>query len=275
MFLFVLALIWVIFAVVQDLRTRDIFNWISFSLVFFALGFRFFYSLFSEQGFGFFYHGVLGLLIFIVLGHLLFYGMFFGGGDAKLMMALGAILPFTTDFYTNLRLFIVFLLVFLFVGAIYSLVASLVLGLKNFRDLRKEFPRQLKKNKKRVSILVSLAIIFLVLGFLDFMLFYLGILVFILPYLYIYTKAVDESCMVKKVKTGRLTEGDWLYKDVKVEKGKVKADWGGLDREDINKIKKKHKEVWVRYGVQFSPVFLISLLIFIYLWETGLWNSLW
>ncbi len=273
-FLFSLAVVWIIFAMVQDLRTREIANWISFSLVIFALGFRFFYSLFSEIGFEFFYQGLLGLLVFVVLGHLLYYAKFFAGGDAKLMMALGAILPLTTNFYLNVKLFFVFLMVFLLAGAVYSLSTSVYLGLRNFRVFKKEFSKQFKKNKKLTYPLILLAIVFLVLGFNEQVLFYFGVLVFIIPYLYVYTKAVDESCMIKKIKTNQLTEGDWLYKDVKVGKEKIKASWDGLSRNEINQIKKKHREVLVRYGIQFSPVFLISLFAFICLWETGLWNSL-
>jgi Flp pilus assembly protein protease CpaA len=52
--LFFLAFTWITFAVVQDLKTREIANWLNFSLVIFALGIRFFYSFFSEVGFSFF-----------------------------------------------------------------------------------------------------------------------------------------------------------------------------------------------------------------------------
>lgn len=56
-FLFVLALAWIVFATVQDIRTREIANWLSFSLIIFALGFRFFYSLFFAGNFAFFSKG--------------------------------------------------------------------------------------------------------------------------------------------------------------------------------------------------------------------------
>ena len=58
--LFGLGLIWILFAVVQDIRTREIANWLNFSLIIFALGFRFFYSLFEMNDFGFFYQGLIG-----------------------------------------------------------------------------------------------------------------------------------------------------------------------------------------------------------------------
>ncbi|MBU2504052.1 MAG: prepilin peptidase, partial [Nanoarchaeota archaeon] len=149
-FLFALALIWIAFAVVQDLRSREIANWLNFSLVVFALGFRFFYSLLSDAGFGFFYQGLIGLGIFFVLGHLMYYGRFFAGGDAKLMIALGAILPMTNSFYTNLKIFALFILLFLFVGAVYIIIASFVLSIKNFEAFKKEFRHQIAKRRKIV-----------------------------------------------------------------------------------------------------------------------------
>ena len=50
LFLILLGLVWIIFAVVQDLRKREIANWLNFSLVIFALVFRFrgFWDLYSS-----------------------------------------------------------------------------------------------------------------------------------------------------------------------------------------------------------------------------------
>lgn len=273
-FLIVLALVWIAFATFQDLRTREIANWLNFSLIIFALGFRFFYSLFSES-FGFFYQGLIGLGIFFILGNLLYYGRFFAGGDAKLMIALGAVLPFSGSFSVNLKIFASFFFIFLFVGAIYSIATSIYFSLGNFKKFKKEFGFQLRKNKKLIYPFFFLGLILMIFGFSDSMFFVLGILIFILPYLYIYAKAVDESCMIKKIKTSQLTEGDWLYKNMKVGKKTIKATWDGLKKREIKQLRKKYKIILIRYGIPFSSVFLISFLILIYLWKTGLWNSLW
>ena len=273
-FLIVLALIWIAFATFQDLKTREIANWLNFSLIIFALGFRFFYSLFSES-FGFFYQGLIGLGIFFILGNLLYYGRFFAGGDAKLMIALGAVLPFSGNFSVNLKIFACFFLIFLFVGAIYSIAMSIYFSLRNLKKFRKEFSSQLRKNKKLICLVLFLGLVIMALGFLESMFFVLGVLVFILPYLYIYAKAVDEACMIKKIKTSQLTEGDWLYKNIKVGKKTIKASWDGLKKEEIKQLRKKYKIILIRYGIPFSLVFLISFLILIYFWKTGLWNSLW
>ncbi len=271
-FLFVLGLIWILFAVVQDLKTREIANWLNFSLIIFALGFRFFYSLFEIGDFHFFYQGLIGFAIFWILSNLFYYGKMFAGGDSKLMAALGAILPFSTNFLVNVKTFGLFLLLFLIVGAIYGLLVTFYFGIVNFSKLKKEFKVQLKKNKKMVYLLLSLAVIFLIGGFFIGSLFYLGLVMFFISYLYVYTKAVDEACMIKKIKTFKLTPGDWLYKDEKVGKKTIKATWDGLSEKEIKLLQKK-KFVFVRYGIQFAPVFLISFillwLVLKFTWFTG------
>ena len=274
-FLWILALIWIVFATVQDLKTREIANWLNFSLIIFALGFRFFYSLFSLDSFGFFYQGLIGLLIFFFIGNLLYYGRMFAGGDAKLMIALGAVLPFSVVFSENLKIFVSFLLIFLFIAAFYSLIFSLTLALKNFKKFRIEFNSQVNKNRKTIYSILLLGLILMALGIFENLFFSLGILVFILPYFYLYAKAVDETSMIKKINTSKLTEGDWLYKNLKVRKKLIKAKWEGLKKEDIKLIKKKYKTILIRQGIPFTPVFLISFLILIYFWKSGLWNSLW
>ena len=138
-FLFTLGLIWIIFATIEDLRTREISNWLNFSLIIFALGFRFFYSLFEAGDFSLFYQGLIGYGIFFVLGNLLYYSRMFAGGDAKLMISLGAILPIFPDFISNLKLFFIFFMLFLVVGAIYGLFRSITIGLKNFDKFEKVF----------------------------------------------------------------------------------------------------------------------------------------
>ena len=232
-FLIVLALVWVIFATIQDIRTREVANWLSFSLIIFALGFRFFYSLFSEASFGFFYQGLIGLGIFFVLGNALYYGRMFAGGDAKLMIALGAVLPFSEIFKINLRIFMLFLIIFLFIGAFYGLIVSLYLGLKNFKKFRKEFSKRFKKAKKLIYVSLFIGLIFMILGFLESLIFYFGFLFFVLPYFYLYAKSVEEVCMIRKIKTKYLTEGDWLYNDLKVGNKTIKASWDGLGKKEI------------------------------------------
>lgn len=262
-FLIVLCLIWIAFAVIQDLRKREIANWLNFSLIIFAIAFRFFFSLFSEEGFGFFYQGLIGFAIFFVIGNMLYYGRVFAGGDAKLMIALGAIIPLSNNFPENLNIMLKFLLLFLVSGALYGIIFGVALGLKDKKKFSKDFASRFKKHKKIFYISIIVSIVFLVLSFVESLFLYLGILFFISPYIYFFAKSIDESCMVKKVNTKELTEGDWLYKDVKIGKRVIEAHWEGLSSSEIQFLRKNMKFVSIRQGIPFSPVFLISYLVLI------------
>ena len=274
-FLFALALVWIIFAVVQDLRKREIADWLNFSLIVFALGFRFFYSLFSSSGFNFFYQGLLGLGIFFLLGNILYYGKMFAGGDAKLMIALGAVLPMNISFLENTKIFLFMLLIFFLVGAFYTIITSLILGVRHWKKLKFELLKQFKIYFKISFVALVLAIVLAIAGLLLNEIFvYLAIFLFILPYVYIYAKAIDESCMIRKTRASELTEGDWLYRDVKVKGKTIKATWDGLSKQEIKLLRKSSKSVLIRHGVPFSPVFLISFLIFILAWKNGILDVL-
>lgn len=263
-FLFSLALIWVGFASIQDLKTRMVCNWISFSLIIFAIGFRFFYSLFNND-FSFFYQGLIGLGIFFVLGNALYYGRMFAGGDAKLMIAFGAVLPVSNVFLENLNSSLLFLLIFIFTGSVYGVSWSVFLSLKNYRTYRKEFWKQFEKNKKITFFSLLLGIVFLVLGFAQQVFFYIGIFIFLAPYVFVYAKAVDESCMVKTLKPGSLTEGDWLYKDIKIGKRTIKSNWNGLNEEDLKLLRRHGKSVKIKQGIPFVPVFFISFAFYFFI----------
>lgn len=272
-FLICLALIWITFAVIQDVRKREIANWLNFSLIIFAIGFRFFYSLFSED-FSFFYQGAIGLGIFFALGNLFYYSRIFAGGDAKLLFALGAIIPFSNNFFINLEIFILFILVFFFSGAIYGMIVSSFLAARNFSKFKKEFSKQFKLRKTIFYISCSTAVIFLILSFINYFLIYFAVLVFILPYFYIGAKSIEEVCMIKKISPKNLSEGDWLYHDVRIGNKIIKKNWEGLNKEEIKMLKNK-KFILIKHGIPFGPVFLISFLVLIFLWFKGMVNLLW
>jgi Flp pilus assembly protein protease CpaA len=273
-FLIILGFIGISFATIEDLKKREIANWINFSLIIFALGFRFFYSLFSLNNFNFFYQGLIGFGVFFVLGNLLYYSRVFAGGDAKLMMGLGPILPLSEGFLNNLNLFIWFFLLFLIIGAVYGILVSLFLGINNSRNFKIDFIKRVKKSKNLIFLSLSFAVVFLIIGFFNSFLIYFAIIVFLFPYLYLAAKSIDESCMIKLVKPEVLTEGDWLYKNIKIGKRLIQANWEGLSKEEIHILRKSDKKVLIRRGIPFTPVFWFSFLILVFLFSRNLLFSI-
>lgn len=270
-FLIVLAAIFMMFAVANDVKERIVPNWLNFSLIIFALGFRFFYSLFNGN-FSFLYQGFIGFGIFFILGNAFYYGRVFAGGDAKLMIALGTVLPFSADLIMNFKIFTIFFFLFLISGAIYGTVWSIFLPMRNFKEFRKELSVQFEKKKKNFYPIIIFGILLLLFGILtNPVLFYFGAVVLIFPYLYFYAKAVDENCLVRNVKTKDLTEGDWLYKDVKIGSKMIKAKWDGLNEQEIKMLRKKFASIKIRQGIPFTPVFLISFAVLVYLYFSNSW----
>ena len=278
-FLIVLGLAWIIFAVLSDIKTNEIPDWLNVSLVIFALGARFFYGLFVGDGsaesgidFAWFYQGLIGLGVFFILGNVLYLGRMFAGGDAKLMMALGAVLPLTPSFMENIDIAIVFFVLFVFVGAVYGILSTGVLAFSNRKKFVKGFKKLFKKHKNKIYGAGFFALFLMAIGFSEINFFYFGIFVFVLPYFYLTARVVDEYFMVKKVSPGKLQEGDWLYKEVAIGKRKkLKPSWEGLSKKDIEKLKKRGKKVWIRSGIPFSPVFLVSFMVLVYFLKTGIY----
>ena len=274
-FLLVLAGIFVTAGSIEDIKKREVENWISFSLIIFALGFRLFWSLFNGDSFvsfnNLFYQGVIGLIIFAIIGHLFYYGRVFAGGDAKLMIALGAILPLSYSFKENFYGYALFLFLFLMVGSVYGLIWSFVLVLRNKKSFAKEFRKNIKKNMRIIIIIYIISALLLIFGIHFRILFSFGVLFAIYPLVLIYARSVDEACMIKKVSTNKLVEGDWLYKNVILRKGNkrvglIKSTWEGLSNKEIELLRKKMKFVDLREGIPFVPVFFFTLIIFAWMY---------
>jgi|TARA_Y100000031_G_scaffold143361_1_gene173737 Flp pilus assembly protein protease CpaA len=263
-FLFALAFVWIIFAVFQDSKTREISNWLNFSLIAFVLAYRIFYSIYSKNV-NFFLFGLGGVLLFVLIGYICYYGKLFAGGDAKLLMGLGGILPYQNLMdYLYLGMGFIFLL--FLVGAIYTLIYSGVLVLLNKKQFTKEFKSIISKFKLRFYFSISMFLVLIIILIkIQFSLFIFALAILsVTPLIYFYSKAIENSCMIKLVSPNKLTEGDWLEKDVKIGNKYIKKSVHGLSKRDIEFLKKKKKKVWIKEGIPFSPAFLISFLLMVF-----------
>lgn len=263
-FLFLLALIWCIFACVQDLRKREIANWLTFSLIIFALSYRAFYSAVEKDGERFFLFGLGGVAVFLLLAHLFYYSRAFAGGDAKLLIGFGAILPFERygDF---LILSMSFIFLLFFVGAIFSLFYSFFLVHGNLEKFKIAFTDHIRKYTKLLILLLflcsALFIVVLINGFSISLWFLSSTLLFVFAVTFVYLKAVEASCLIVLLDARKLSEGDWLERDVRVKEKLIRKSVHGLSAEEISFLRKNRKKVWIKQGLPFAPAFLITLLI--------------
>lgn len=263
--LVIVALVYVFFAMIVDIKKREVPDWISYSLIIIGLGIR---GIYAFEDYWILIYGVIGGLVGFGMGMLMYYTRQWGGGDSKLMIGLGVVfgsyleinflspslgMPFLLILFTNI----------LFFGGIYALVYGSVLMIKNYKFIRKSV------NKKYVKwFLISLIIFVLisfVLSYFDRFIFisFLTIvssLMFLVMFVYL-AKIMEKFVFVKKVNVGKLVEGDVLYEDVKVD-GKIICTKGGLglEKKDILLLKKSVKEVIVKEGIPFVPGFFIGLI---------------
>ena len=76
--IFIIALTALIIGTITDLKTREIPDWVNYSLIFIALGLRLIWSV-VYYDVSFLIQGVSGFLVFLALAYLLFYTGQWGG----------------------------------------------------------------------------------------------------------------------------------------------------------------------------------------------------
>lgn len=269
-FLIILGIIYLAVASIQDLRKREVWNWLSFSLIIFALAYRAFYAVLNSDIL-FFVYGLVGFVVFIGLGYLFYYARLFAGGDAKLLMAMGAVLPLS-NLYSGLILTGGFVLLLLFAGGVYGLIYSFFMIAGNPRGFAKEFVKQYRKYKilSCASIVAAVVLIIFVFFLGDYVFFLIPGIILLFPLLFAYGKAIENSCMIRSIKTSQLTEGDWLVSSVKVGKKTIRPYWEGLSADELAILRNYRGKVKVRYGIPFVPSFFIAFVILVLLLLKGI-----
>ncbi len=269
--LVVLSLTVLVVASIFDLKTREIPDYLSIGFIVSVIGIEFIYGFY--ENFSYLIYGLFGLGVSFILVFAFYHLKQMGGGDAKLLMGLGAAFAsFKEPYY-----FLILLTSLIFVGGVYSFIWGIFLFVKNRKKSLPLFVKTLRKRRKYRIVLVLGAIILLVLSFfmpnITSRLLVISLLLALILsfYLSIFISVVEKVAFLKSVPIAKVTEGDWLAKDVVVE-GKVvcSSKKTCLEKKDLRKFKKfKVKKVWIKYGIPFVPAIffgvLFSLMIFYYM----------
>jgi len=271
-FLFWLFFIGIIIASLQDLKRREVDNWLNLFLLISGFVFIFYKAIF-EKDISLIFQAGFALVIMFALMNLFYYGRVFAGGDAKLLVAM-TVFFIGVDFNATLINIGIFIFFLLFSGSIYGLIYSIVLYFKDFKKVNKEIKEGFSNLWIRYIILLGFVV--LLLGFLYYVFFLLGVFLIFSPFLYVFVKGLEDISMVRDISGKELREGDWLVNDVRVGKKTIKADWDGLSLEDIKLLSNK-KKVKIKDGLPFVPAFLIAFLIYVFLreWFLGLFKVFW
>ena len=262
--LFVIILLFgLIWASYYDLKSREIPDLLSYSLIAGCLGISLIYSLFAS--FNFFLSSILGGIIVFSLGYIFYYFKQIGGGDVKIFTSIGIAL---SNFYVGkISLLIIFGGIILIVGGIYSLIWGINLFLKNRKQSFTELSKSLNKKRTIRRYIIILSLILVIVGIIAVnlrgLIITLIFLIYGLFYLNIFVKVIEKLHFIKKIKVSELTEGDWLAKDVILNNKKlISKKEPEIEKKHIAILKKYNiHEVWIRIGIPFVPAILITFLL--------------
>jgi len=255
---------------ITDLWYREVPDWMSFSGIFAGLGLRLVWSV-QTQVWSYIQQGIVGFAVLFAFGWLMFKMGQWGGGDSKVMMALGAILGLTFNLDS---LLLAFFINAMFVGAVYGFLWSFILAILNWKGFKKHLKKIMAltefKKTRRKSLMAAVGLVavsFFVPPPLKIVAIATAFMVFLIAHMYAFIKAVELACMYKKISPDQLTEGDWIAKDIKI-KGKYICGPKdlGIENRQIRILKKsKIKQVLIRIGIPFVPTFLIAYILMLWI----------
>jgi len=276
--LLIIALIWLSFATYFDIKTQEIPDWLSYSLIIIAIVLKLLHSLTTKE-WSFFYQGLIAGAVFFGIGSLMYYTKQWGGGDAKLLTGLGIAFTnypkFLLNFLNpnlNLPFLLILFLNILIAGALYGIIWSFVLAIKD----KKHFSLNLKKilHMKKVKLLEAIVFILtlalLLIAFFivqDLKIRLLALFVGILPlfflYLLILVKSIENMSFINKIPVSKIRIEDQIINDIFYKGKKIYSKKSlGVTKKQLSLIKKaKIKYVVIKEGIPFVPSFLIGVLI--------------
>ncbi|MEM5879388.1 MAG: prepilin peptidase [Candidatus Aenigmatarchaeota archaeon] len=216
-----------------------------------------------------------GLLL--AFGFLMYRFGQWGGGDAKVLAAVGFFSPLISPLFGKIHFHFAFsyLVNVFIVGAAYMIFYAFALAFLN-KKIFFEFGKNVKSNSKILLIsILTLILLFPLTNIFLFNLFNLpsdfysifsnslliSLLCLGLFLLWIFTRTVEEVAFKRRTPVSKLKVGDVLLES------KI---WEGITEKELKKIKRSGKKfVWIKEGVRFAPTFPLAL-IFTLLFGDGI-----
>ena len=280
---FALSLIVLLIGSITDLKTREVPDWVNYGLISAGIGLNLLFTVIYQTP-SFIINSLVGLIIFFGIAYLMFYMGQWGGGDSKIIMGLGAAIGINVGSFSSEFLF-GFLINALFAGAIYGLLWSFYLAYKNRQKFRKEFKKVLsqEKSEKIKWIILALTILSVIvffiikINYIKILVLSFAFMVLTTFYLWAFVRAIEKSSMYKLVEPSKLTEGDWIVKDIYYRKEYITGPKDlGIEKKQIIKLielysKKKVGKILIKEGIPFVPSFLIAFIITFFLGNPMMW----
>ena len=206
--LILVVMIWLLFALIYDLKTREIPDWISYSLIAIALTSSVIASL-EQTSFLPLISSLIAAILFAIISLLLYYTKQWGGGDVKLFIALGLALPqypssLLQYFNPNINVYFPLILIInlLIAAVIYSLIYLIILIIKNkarfLVDIKKYQMRRLKILFMVVAVIIFISSFLFPLQQSRYLII-IAVLILIFPYIFAITKVIEKIAMIKSI----------------------------------------------------------------------------
>jgi prepilin signal peptidase PulO-like enzyme (type II secretory pathway) len=261
-----------------DLKKREVPDYLNYSLLAIGLMFAVLNSIFLNSFLPIVF-SLSGLLFGFLFGALMFYTGQWGGGDAKMLMGIGALIGLNYkevfslfSFNANsFPLLFTIIFTFMFAGSIYGIIYVFVLMFKNWKIVSNELKKKLSNKNTRFFQLISFVVGFICFYFawqnnfhlIKLGFFILGVGVIFLTELFYIIKIVEQKCMIKIVDVKTITEGEWIVDEIKVDGKYICGPKDlGISNEQIELLKKnKIKKIKIKLGIPFIPGFLIGYII--------------
>lgn len=264
-----------VIATITDLKTKEVPDIVNYGLIIIGSAIHIFNAIILNEWKPLIYT-VLGFIVFFAIANLMYYTKQWGGGDAKLLMALSIIFSkypssLLNYFSPNLEPFpylMIFFINLLLIGSIYGLLYTIFIAVK----AKKDFYREYKEVASNPSIkLVRYSSMFVAILFLGIIMVFqpsllspltitLVIFILVFPYIFIFVKIIEKTSMYKQIDISKLTEGDWVAADIRVGNRLIyKASSPGITKDQIQQLKNHDiRKVIVKEGIPFVPSFLLA-----------------
>ena len=249
-----------------DLKTTEFPDWLPYSMIVLALVIRGGFAIAYADAWIFIWSLGIGAA-FLGFGLLLYFTRQWGDGDAWLLGALGFLFPTATGFTVNtffpFQLTILFN--FFFIAFFYLLVYAITLGVRNPRIAKGFFTSLRGDLRGMVMIVLVFAVLSAGSG---------AVMSSVYPvppalFMYLMLFPVLLAAILLFARYGRFVEKTLFKKQIdakKVRVGDVPVGrrWRGLTEGEVRRIRARGDKMWIKEGVRFAPVFLITLLITVF-----------
>ena len=272
LFILVLIIFFLAIASYTDALKREVPDWLNYSAIALAFFLRIMWSI-NTSDWHYFIYGFIGFVIFFLIGCGMYYLGQWGGGDAKLMMALGIFLGIEVSINNDGVMFLSNLLI---VSLLYSLAFLFYLFIKNIKNVIKKYSEFINNEQKMyrgifmLMFFFAIVNLFLPLSFTTKALFFIVLTSPALYYFSIFTRSIEICCMQRLVDPKELTEGDWIVNDVNINGKKIYSVKDlGVSKQQIKeliKLKKQKKinNVLMKIGIPFIPCFFLTFIVNLY-----------